>query len=114
MLQPLRWRCAECAIHHERNVREEQHHTYMWRARSPVATGGILGLSPPKQSSNPPQIETRNTINQLRFCSFLECQAPPAQTQSPPIENFLATALVARTSNNRAIMAHDLYCFLLP
>jgi len=26
VLQPLRWRCAECAVHHERNVREEQHH----------------------------------------------------------------------------------------
>jgi len=25
MLQPLRWRCAECVIHHEGNVREEQH-----------------------------------------------------------------------------------------
>ena len=25
LLQPLRWRCAECAIHHERDVREEQH-----------------------------------------------------------------------------------------
>jgi len=24
MLQPLRWLCAEYAIHHERNVREEQ------------------------------------------------------------------------------------------
>jgi len=36
----------------------------------------------------------------LRFCQFLECQAPPhkpkapAETQSPPIENFLATVLV--------------------
>ena len=25
MLQPLGWRCVECAIHHERDVREEQH-----------------------------------------------------------------------------------------
>ena len=25
VLQPLRWRCVECAIHHERDVREEQH-----------------------------------------------------------------------------------------
>jgi len=23
LLQPLRWRCVECAIHHERDVREE-------------------------------------------------------------------------------------------
>jgi len=25
VLQPLRWRCVECAIHLERDVREEQH-----------------------------------------------------------------------------------------
>jgi len=25
VLQPLGWRCIECAIHYERNVREEQH-----------------------------------------------------------------------------------------
>jgi len=25
LLQPLGWRCAECAVDHERNVREEQH-----------------------------------------------------------------------------------------
>ena len=35
LLQPLRWRCAECAIHHERIVREEQHHIqYMWREQA--------------------------------------------------------------------------------
>ena len=31
VLQPLHWRCAECAVHHEQNVREEQHHTYVAR-----------------------------------------------------------------------------------
>ena len=25
LLQPLRWRCVECVIHHERDVREERH-----------------------------------------------------------------------------------------
>jgi len=50
---------------------------------SPVATGG-WGLSPPKQSSNPIQlVETWNTINQLRFCQFLECQAPPHKAKAP-------------------------------
>jgi len=24
VLRPLRWRCVECGIHHERDVREEQ------------------------------------------------------------------------------------------
>jgi len=49
VLQPLGWRCVECAIHHERDMREEQHQVY-----------------------------------------------------------------VAQTSNNRVIMACDLYCCLLP
>jgi len=31
VLQPLRWCCVDCLIHHERDAREEQHHTYMWR-----------------------------------------------------------------------------------
>ena len=30
VLQPLRWCCLDCVIYHERDVREEQHHTYMW------------------------------------------------------------------------------------
>jgi len=31
VLQPLRWCCVKCVIHHERDVPEEQHHTYTWR-----------------------------------------------------------------------------------
>ena len=31
LLQPLLWRCAEFAVHHERNVLEEQHHIYVAR-----------------------------------------------------------------------------------
>jgi len=26
LLQPLRWRCIDIVIHHDRDVREEQHH----------------------------------------------------------------------------------------
>jgi len=34
LLQPLRWCCVDCVIHHERDVREEQHHTYIYVART--------------------------------------------------------------------------------
>jgi len=34
LLQPLRWRCVDCVIHHEWDVREEQHHTYMRREQT--------------------------------------------------------------------------------
>ena len=34
MLQPLQWCCVKCVIHHEWDVREEQHHTYMWREQA--------------------------------------------------------------------------------
>ena len=32
LLQPLRWRCVNCMVHHERDVREEQ--KYMYAART--------------------------------------------------------------------------------
>ena len=34
LLQPLQWCCVDCVIHHEWHVREEQHHTYMWREQA--------------------------------------------------------------------------------
>jgi len=34
LLQPLRWCCVDCVIHHERDVCEEQHHTYMWHEQA--------------------------------------------------------------------------------
>jgi len=36
MLQPLRWRCVECVIRHERDVREEQHHIYVARTSNDI------------------------------------------------------------------------------
>ena len=34
LLQPLQWCCVDCVIQHERDMREEQHHTYMWREQA--------------------------------------------------------------------------------
>jgi len=34
LLQPLGWRCAECAVQHERNVREDQYHMYVGRTNN--------------------------------------------------------------------------------
>jgi len=31
LLQPLRWRCVDCVIHHERDEREEQQYIYVAR-----------------------------------------------------------------------------------
>jgi len=31
LLQPLRWRCVDCGIHHERDVREEQQYICVGR-----------------------------------------------------------------------------------
>jgi len=64
---------------------------------SSVVTGGWLI---PETKLQVLQSERWNTINQLGFCQFVECQAPrtnpksPAETQSPPIKNFLATVLI--------------------
>jgi len=55
--------------------------TFIHSLLSPVSTGGALvDLDPP--------IETWHTRNQWSFCEFLECQAPPAQTQSPLLKTF--------------------------
>ena len=34
LLQPLRWCCVDCVIHHERDVREEQKYMYVARTRN--------------------------------------------------------------------------------
>jgi len=34
VLQLLLWYFVDCVIHHERDVREEQHHKYMWREQA--------------------------------------------------------------------------------
>ena len=62
--------------------------------------GGLLGAKPPKTKLQAPQIKAWNTIHQLSFCKFLECQSPPHKSKGPhrnakpPIENYLATVLV--------------------
>ena len=67
---------------------------------TPVAKGRLMWAELPKQSSKHPQIETRNTIKQLSFCQFIvlsppaQAQSSPAETQSPPIQNFLSTILL--------------------
>jgi len=62
-----------------------------WPISSPVATGGAFeGLASPDKAPTP-QIETWNTIFSWVFVNF-SMSSPPGKTQSPPIENFLATA----------------------
>jgi len=62
------------------------------------------GLSPPKQCSKPPQIETWNTINQLSFVNSLSVKhprtnpKPSRKNAKSPIENFLAMVLPPRPS----------------
>jgi len=42
-LQPLRWRCVDCVIHHERDVREEQKYMYVARtSNNRVISSGDL------------------------------------------------------------------------
>jgi len=43
LLQPLRWRCVDCVIHHERDVREEQKYMYVARtSNNRVISSGDL------------------------------------------------------------------------
>ena len=50
--------------------------------------------NPPKLSSKLPQIEIWSTINQWNFCESW-MSSPPIETQSPPIDDFLATVLLS-------------------
>jgi len=61
----------------------------------PSPQGGFGGLSPPNKAPSP-QIETWNTVSGV-LVNF-KMSSSPKQTQSPPIENFLATVLL-RTQN---------------
>ena len=88
-----------------------EYYALQWLLGQSRHHGGFGGLRPLKQSSKPPsQIETWNTIYQWSFCQFLECQAPHAQTQSPPIENFLATVLFGDPLENRVGYLQYLWC----
>ena len=55
-----------------------------WRRQSQSRRygGALVGLTP---QANPksPQIETWSTINQWRFCQFLECQTTPRKRKVP-------------------------------
>jgi len=59
VLQPLRWRCVDCVIHHERDVREEQHHAgsagLTIVANVAVVTGPTL-LGTPRSSAIKPNL----------------------------------------------------------
>jgi len=46
--------------------------------------GGLLEVYPPQTKLQALQIETRNTINQLRFYQCLECQALQHKPKAPP------------------------------
>jgi len=64
LLQPLRWHCAECAVHQEQYVREEQH-PYMYVART----------------SNNRVIAARD----LYCCLLLQCEALRTRRSGFPI-----------------------------
>ena len=61
LLQPLLWRCVECAVHHERNAREEQH-IYTWREQTKIEWLR-RGISADILSSM--DVETTNPIHHL-------------------------------------------------
>jgi len=63
---------------------------------SPLAPGGLWWANPPQIKLQAPQIEIWNAINQWMFVNVYNVK-PLAQTQRPPIENFLATVLHYRS-----------------
>jgi len=76
LLQPLRWCCVKCVIHHERDVREEQHQTYMWRKQAIIEwwcmwTLLLLAATVRSFAHMPLGISDRNTsIKIWRHCLY--------------------------------------------
>jgi len=58
----------------------------------PSPRGSLGWLSPPNKAPSPPKLK-HETINQWKFLSNFSMSSHPAETQSPPVENFLATVL---------------------
>ena len=71
---------------------------------NPVATGAFLGLAPPNKAPCPLKLKYETLYLSGMFVK-IECQSPyknvksPAQKQSPPVDDFLATVLLQMFSN---------------
>jgi len=86
LLQPLGWRCVECAIHQERNVREKQHHIYVAR----TSNNRVIPMewSWWAESYQPHSIAPNwggarcHTGPEIQFCHHL---APPEKASIPKI-----------------------------
>ena len=86
-----------------RLISPDAYQNWTGRQKSPVATGGFGGLSPPNKAPSPSQIEIWNSINQW-FSSIFRMSSLPAQTRNPPIEDFLATVLPQNQSRCYCLM----------
>jgi len=82
--QNLYW--SDLAI---RTVFSFAHIIYHSVSASPVAKGE---LNPPNKALSPLNWNMKH-YKSVWVCQFLKVSCPPAQTQSPPIENFLAAVL---------------------
>jgi len=56
--------------------------------------GTLVALAPPSKAPSPPNWNVKHNTS-VEFWSIFRTSSPSAQTQSPPIENFLATVLAA-------------------
>jgi len=87
LLQPLLWRCAECAIHHERDVREEQHPHVCSTNKQQQSDHGmwtllLLAVTVRSFAHMPLRLSDRNNNN--TFCSFWWCE----EETSPVVESW--------------------------
>ena len=55
--------------------------------------GALVGLGPPQTKLRGPPNSNVKHYETVKFLSIFTMSSPPTQTQSPPIENFLATVL---------------------
>ena len=63
-----------------------------WSGAVPSPRGAFGGLAPSNKAPSPPKWNMKH----CKSVEILSVLSPPAQIQSPPIENFLATVLLEK------------------
>ena len=114
VLQPLRWCCVDCVIHHEWDVREEQHHTYMWRERAIIeGTWHVNSIVACCHSTKLCAYAARDFLSQHWHDLHIMGTAPFFAIKNPEWQVHKVSHCAA--SNNRDHLRRSLcYCLIMP
>jgi len=75
LLQPFRWCCVDCVIHHERDVREEQ--KYEWHEQAIIKDCDVVALPilTCERLNSITSVREEIATHDLYCCLLLQCEA---------------------------------------